>query len=111
LAIHQGDSASLPQSEVSGLRQVSHSKKVVSDQTLFKREDGFFVGAILVNVVATEVVILLTYIASVVIIGAHYDEVLTTLFIIAVAFPIAFYHHSWSIWLSFDHYVEGLRRA
>jgi hypothetical protein len=25
-----------------------------------------------------------------------------------VSFPVAFYHHSWSIWLTFDHFVEGL---
>jgi len=23
-------------------------------------------------------------------------------------FPVAFYHHCWSIWLGFDHLIEGL---
>ncbi len=75
---------------------------------LFKREEGFFVGALLINVVTTELVILLAYFATLPIIGINYTYVLAALFIIAVIFPIAFYHHSWSLWLTFDHLVEGL---
>jgi hypothetical protein len=26
----------------------------------------------------------------------------------AVVFPLAFYHHSWSLWLGFDYIVESL---
>jgi hypothetical protein len=78
---------------------------------VFQREQGFFVGAILVNVVTTELVILLAYLASLPVISAHYQLVLAMLFVIAVLFPIAFYHHSWSIWLSFDHLVEGLPKS
>ena len=65
-------------------------------------------GAILVNVVTTELVILLSYIASLPIINTYYQFVLIVLFVIAVSFPVAFYHHSWSVWLTFDHLVEGL---
>jgi hypothetical protein len=36
---------------------------------------------------------------------------LTVLFLIAVTFPIAFYHHSWSLWLTFDNFVESLPKA
>lgn len=79
-----------------------------SCETLFQREQGFFVGAILINVVTTELVILLAYLASLPVINAHYQVVLAMLFVIAVLFPVAFYHHSWSIWLTFDHLVEGL---
>src|SRR5918912_1497605 len=74
---------------------------------LFMREEGFFVGAILINVVTTEAMILALYLISLVV-GFNYQVVLTILFIAAVAFPILFYHHSWSIWLGFDHLVEGL---
>jgi hypothetical protein len=28
--------------------------------------------------------------------------------VVAIIFPIAFYHHSWSLWLGFDHLVESL---
>ena len=79
--------------------------------TVFQREQGFFVGAILVNVITTELVILLAYMASLPVINAHYQFVLAMLFVIAVSFPVAFYHHSWSIWLTFDHLVEGLPKS
>lgn len=75
---------------------------------LFMREEGFFVGAILINVIATEIVILKIYLICLVLIELNYQLVLTILFITALLFPIAFYHHSWSIWLGFDHIVESL---
>jgi uncharacterized protein (DUF983 family) len=78
---------------------------------IFKREEGFFVGAILINVVATELLILTTYLTCLGVIGSHYQIVLAILFAIALVFPIAFYHHSWSIWLSFDHFVESLSKS
>jgi uncharacterized protein (DUF983 family) len=75
---------------------------------LFKREDGFFVGAILANVVITELVILLVCFFCLLIIGANYESVLVVLFVTALIFPVAFYHHSWSLWLGFDFIVESL---
>lgn len=79
-----------------------------SCHALFKREDGFFVGAIMVNVLTTELMILLLYAACLAVLGSKYELMLTILFIFALVFPVAFYHHSWSIWLSFDHLVESL---
>jgi uncharacterized protein (DUF983 family) len=78
---------------------------------LFKREDGFFVGAIMTNVVTTEFVILLLYVAALPFINTRFESVLTILAIVAVVFPVAFYHHSWSFWLGFDHLVETLPKA
>ena len=75
---------------------------------LFKREDGFFVGAILANVVTTELAILLVCFFCLLILGADYSSVLVVLFIMALVFPVAFYHHSWSLWLGFDFIVESL---
>jgi len=75
---------------------------------LFKREDGFFVGAILANVVTTELAILLVCFFCLLILGADYSSVLVLLFIMALIFPVAFYHHSWSLWLGFDFIVESL---
>jgi len=77
---------------------------------LFMREEGFFVGAILVNVVTTEIVILIAYLICLVLLGINYQLVLTILFVAAIVFPLAFYHHSWSIWLGFDHLIEGLSK-
>lgn len=75
------------------------------------REAGFFVGAILVNVVTTEFVILAIYILFLVVLGFDYQLVLPILFVAALLFPIVFYHYSWSIWLGFDHLVEGLPKT
>jgi ribosomal protein S27AE len=75
---------------------------------LFKREEGFFVGAILANVVTTELVILLVCFFCLLVIGAQYSSVLIVLFVMALVFPVLFYHHSWSLWLGFDFIVESL---
>jgi len=75
---------------------------------LYKREDGFFVGAILANVVTTEFAILVVCFFCLLILGANYEVVLVVLFIMALIFPVAFYHHSWSLWLGFDFIVESL---
>src|SRR6185436_19778315 len=76
-------------------------------RAIFKREEGFFVGAIMANVVATEGVILLTYFVCVLITPVD-ETILTVLFVVGIAFPIAFYHHSWALWLGVDHLIEGL---
>ena len=74
----------------------------------FNREEGFFVGAILVNVLATEGVIILAYLVTITI-GHDIDlNVITVLLVLAVTFPLLFYHHSWSLWLGFDHLIESL---
>ena len=78
---------------------------------LFKREDGFFVGAIMANVVTTEFVILVLYVAALPFINTRFELVLTILSAVAVVFPVAFYHHSWSFWLGFDHLVESLPKV
>jgi len=83
-------------------------KRCSSCRAIFKREEGFFVGAILANVVTTEVVILAIYLLSLPFFSNHDQLVLAILFIIAIVFPVAFYHHSWSLWLGFDHLVESL---
>ncbi len=78
-----------------------------SCDALFQREAGFFVGAILANVVTTEAFILMVYVACL-LAGFHYQLILPLLFAAALLFPVAFYHHSWSLWLAFDHLIEGL---
>jgi hypothetical protein len=75
---------------------------------LFKREEGFFVGAILANVVITELVILAAWFIWLIIGSSQYEGVLAGLFVLALIFPVAFYHHSWSLWLGFDYLVESL---
>jgi hypothetical protein len=76
---------------------------------LYQREDGFFVGALTINVVVTELLILILYLASILLLNS-FQLILVILFIVGLLFPVAFYHHSWSIWLSLDDLVEGLPR-
>ncbi|HEX8352784.1 MAG TPA: hypothetical protein VF611_07795 [Pyrinomonadaceae bacterium] len=76
---------------------------------LFQREEGFFVGAIMINVVTTEAAVMATaglwLLASA---GGGGAALLTMLFAVALLFPVAFYHHAWSLWLAADHLIETL---
>ena len=76
--------------------------------SIFKREEGFFVGAILANVLATEFMILWACFLWLVIAGADYQNLLPILLVVALLFPVVFFHHSWSFWLGFDYLVESL---
>jgi hypothetical protein len=58
----------------------------------------------------TELAILLVCMVWLVLIGSSYESVLAGLFVVALLFPVAFYHHSWSLWLGLDYLVEGLPR-
>ena len=78
-------------------------------RVIFKREEGFFVGAIMANVLATEATILIAYFVSLFLISNE-QTMLTILFIVGVTFPLFFYHHSWALWLGMDHLIEGLPR-
>jgi uncharacterized protein (DUF983 family) len=79
---------------------------------VFQREEGFFVGAIMINVVTTEAAVMATaglWLLSPA--GTDAGSVLLPLlFAVALLFPVAFYHHAWSLWLAADHLVEGLPR-
>ncbi|MEP6717852.1 MAG: hypothetical protein ABJB21_01850 [bacterium] len=79
-----------------------------SCRSLFKREEGFFVGAILANVITTEFVILVVCLVWLLVVGANYQTVLVGLFILAIICPILFFHHSWSFWLALDYLIESL---
>jgi uncharacterized protein (DUF983 family) len=75
---------------------------------VFQREEGFFVGAIMANVVATEILILLVYFVCLMLTGLGEQIILTILFVVGLSFPLLFYHHSWALWLALDHLIEGL---
>lgn len=79
-------------------------------RALFKREEGFFVGAIAINLVTTEAVILGVYLVSLGFIESHFQVLLSVMLVLALVFPVVFYHHSWSLWLGLDHFVETLPR-
>jgi fatty acid desaturase len=77
-------------------------------RALFQREEGFFVGAIMINVVATEGAVMFAAGLCLLTLGGSGALLLTLLFVVALLFPVAFYHHSWSLWLSADHLIEKL---
>jgi uncharacterized protein (DUF983 family) len=79
---------------------------------VFQREEGFFVGAIMINVVTTEAAVMAAaglWLLSAS--GGGGSVLLTLLFAVALLFPVAFYHHAWSLWLAVDHLFEGLPRG
>ena len=77
-------------------------------RALFKREEGFFVGAIAINLVATEgFTILLCFVG---LLFFDFGTLFTALFATALVLPVLFYHHAWSAWLGFDHFIESLPR-
>jgi len=78
---------------------------------IFKREEGFFVGAIMANVVTTEFLIVAIYLACITLTNLNERVVLTILFVVGIGFPLAFYHHAWALWLAIDHLIEGLSRV
>lgn len=78
---------------------------------IFKREEGFFVGAIMANVVATEFFIVMIYLACIMLTNLNERVLLTILFVAGITFPLAFYHHAWAFWLALDHLIEGLSRV
>ena len=77
---------------------------------IFKREEGFFVGAIMANVVVTEIFIVAIYMACILFTSLNESVMLTILFVAGITFPLAFYHHAWAFWLAMDHLIEGLSR-
>ena len=79
-----------------------------SCRALFQREEGFFVGAIMINVVTTEAAGLAFYFICLLTIGYSDNLILATILPLALIFPFGFYHHSWSVWLGLDHLLEGL---
>jgi uncharacterized protein (DUF983 family) len=79
-----------------------------SCRALFQREAGFFVGAIMLNVVVTEGAVMLAFGLCLLALGGGGALTLPILFAVALLFPVLFYHHAWSLWLAGDHVVEGL---
>jgi uncharacterized protein (DUF983 family) len=70
----------------------------------FSREDGYWVGAIIMNTAITEALFLLLFIVSIIVMAPDIDWIV--LLIIGVAtnliFPVIFYPFSKTIWMAFD---------
>jgi hypothetical protein len=73
---------------------------------LFLREQGYFVGAIYVNVVATESLIFGAYIALTFLLGVPDGVTYPILFSLALLLPLIFNRHARSLWLSLDYVLD-----
>lgn len=62
----------------------------------------------MINVVTTEFVVLVIAALCLLVFGASGALTLPLLLVAALLFPVAFYHHSWSLWLGADHLIETL---
>ncbi len=79
----------------------------------FTREDGYWVGAVIINTAFTEVVFFLLFLGAV--LATAPDVEWTTLLLIGivtnVVFPVIFYPFSKTIWMAFDLvYMKRLER-
>ena len=74
---------------------------------VFEREQGYFIGAIYINIIATESTLLLTLLIYGLITGTVDQRILTILFVLAIVLPLTFFHHSRSLWLSIDHILNA----
>jgi uncharacterized protein (DUF983 family) len=73
---------------------------------VFAREHGYFIGAIYVNVIATESLIFAAYLVSAMVFSITNPMIYVFLFALALLLPLAFYRHARSVWLSFDYMVD-----
>jgi uncharacterized protein (DUF983 family) len=73
---------------------------------VYGREQGYFVGAIYINVMVTEAVILFVYLVSVYTGFVNNDAIYLLFIAMAVALPLIFSRLSRSLWLSIDHIIS-----
>jgi uncharacterized protein (DUF983 family) len=73
---------------------------------VYGREQGYFVGAIYINVMATEALILLVYLVSIFTASISDSVLFPLLIVMAVALPLIFFRFSRGLWMSIDHIVS-----
>jgi uncharacterized protein (DUF983 family) len=73
---------------------------------VFEREQGYFVGSIYINVMATEAAILFVYLFCLFFFSAASDSLYLILFALAIILPLLFFRFSWGLWLSVDQIIS-----
>lgn len=73
---------------------------------VYEREQGYFIGAIYLNVIGTESLLLGTLLIYGLITGKVDQPILTVLIVLALTLPLVFFHHSRSLWLAIDHILN-----
>lgn len=72
----------------------------------YGREQGYFVGAIYINVMATEALILLVYLVSIFTGFINNNMIYVLMIAMAVMLPLIFFRFSRGLWLSIDHIIS-----
>jgi uncharacterized protein (DUF983 family) len=76
---------------------------------IFQREQGYFTGALYVNIAVAEGSVLLAFLICMIIGVSNIDRMFTILIAISAVAPLAFFLHSRSFWLCFDYLVDPTR--
>ena len=71
---------------------------------VFEREQGYFIGAIYINLVALELVV--TSLGYYLLASDIDETILTILYTMGGALPFVFFRYSRSLWLSLDHFID-----
>ena len=77
---------------------------------VFQREQGYFTGALYINLLVTEFSVLLAFLVFVLVGGENSDRMFAILIGVGALMPLLFFHHSRSLWLGFDHFIDPIKR-
>lgn len=77
---------------------------------IYEREQGYFIGAIYLNVIGTESLLLGTLLTYGLITGKIDQTILTVLIVLALTLPLVLFHHSRSLWLCIDYILNPRER-
>ncbi|HMG36181.1 MAG TPA: DUF983 domain-containing protein [Blastocatellia bacterium] len=73
---------------------------------VFQREQGYFIGAIYINIIATESLLFASLILSLLIAPGAGAGLYNVLLILAIVLPVLFFRHSRALWLCIDHFFD-----
>lgn len=72
----------------------------------YHRESGYLVGAVYLNVIVCEMLILGVFGVAFVIGHALAISLIPLLWVLAIVLPLLFFHHSRSLWLALDYLIS-----
>jgi uncharacterized protein (DUF983 family) len=73
---------------------------------IFQREQGYFIGALYVNVIATESLLFVGLVVALFARPSSLATVFKVMLALAILLPLLFFRHSRSLWLCFDHFLD-----
>ena len=76
---------------------------------IFQREQGYFTGALYVNIAVAEGSVLLAFLICMLIGVTNTDRMFAILIAVSAIAPLLFFLHSRSFWLCFDYLIDPTR--